>query len=77
MCQFCAFSHMYIKPQNIHFICFVFRFLGPHLKHMEGPRLAVQSEPYSHSNARSKPHLQPTHSSRQRWIPDLLSKDRD
>ena len=41
-------------------------FLGPHLQHMEVPRLGVESElvaagrHHSHSNARSEPHLQPT-----------------
>jgi len=42
------------------FICF----LGPHLQHMEIPRLRVESElqllaytTASHSNSRSEPHL--------------------
>ena len=44
------------------FIYFVF--LGPHLRHMEVPRLGVELELqlltyHSHSNTRSEPHLQP------------------
>jgi len=39
-------------------------FLGPHPLHMEVPRLEVESTAaglqHSHSNARFKPHLQPT-----------------
>ena len=44
----------------------IFVFLGPHPQHMEVPRLEVQTEllppslHQSHSNARSKPRLQPT-----------------
>ena len=40
----------------------LFCFLLPQLQHMEVPRLGVESELqlcHSHSNARSKPHLQP------------------
>ena len=40
---------------------FLFCFLGPHPQHMKDPRVGVQSElHHSHSNARSKPSLQPT-----------------
>ena len=44
---------------------FIFCFLGPHPRHMEVPRLGVQSKVsaglhHSHSNARSKPYLRPT-----------------
>ena len=43
-----------------------FLFLGPHLWHVEVPRLGVESEAtaaslrHSHSNIESEPHLQPT-----------------
>ena len=46
------------------FVCFCF--LGPHLRHMEIPRLGVElklqlpSLHHSHSNTGSKPYLQPT-----------------
>ena len=45
-------------------VVFFFLFLGPHLQHMEIPRLGVELELqlpaglcHSHSDARSKPHL--------------------
>jgi len=47
------------------FVCF-FCFLGPHPRHMEVPRLGAliravaASLHHSHSNAGSKPRLQPT-----------------
>ena len=48
------------------FFSFFFHFLGPHLQHMDVPKLGVRldlstatSLHHSHSNARSKPHLQP------------------
>ena len=34
-------------------------FLGPHLRHMDVPRLGASLR-HSHSNSGSKPHLQPT-----------------
>ena len=48
------------------FFFFFFGFLGPHSKHMEGPRLGVQSELWSLAyttvtpTQESEPHLQPT-----------------
>ena len=49
------------------FICLFVCFLGPHLLHIEAPRLGVESEltvaaslHHRHSNAGSKPHLPPT-----------------
>ena len=42
----------------------LFVFVGPHLRHMEVPRLGVQSQVaglhHSHSNVGSEPHLPPT-----------------
>ena len=44
-------------------LCLFFFFLGLNLRHMEVPRLGVQSElqlHHSHSNIRSEPRLKPT-----------------
>ena len=45
-------------------LLFFFFFLGPHLRHMEVPRLGVQLElqlqAYATVTPRSEPHLQPT-----------------
>ena len=64
------------------FVCFwSFVLSGPHPQHMEVPRLeglirAIAADLYqSHSNARSKPHLQPT--PQQCWILNSLSEVRD
>ena len=54
-----------ILKKFIYFI-FYFVFLGPHLRHMEVPRLggpiraAAAGLHHSHSHARSWPHLGPT-----------------
>ena len=57
-----------IKPcilfSDLHFPLFVFVFLGPHPRHMEVPRLGVDSgagaASHSHNSARSELPLQPT-----------------
>ena len=62
---------------------FFFFFLGPHLKHMEVPRLGVESElqlsAYTTPKATADPsHLcDPHHSSWQCWILNPLGKARD
>ena len=55
------------RPFFFFFFFFFFCCLGPHLQHMEVPKLGVESElqlpahtTASHSNARSKPRLRPT-----------------
>ena len=53
--------HIYTYTQVYFFFCF----LGPHLRHMEVPRLGVELErqllAYAmHSKVGSEPHLQPT-----------------
>ena len=53
---------------------FFFFFLGLHSWYMEVPRLEVQSEPHSHSNAVAGPHLQPTPQLTERQILSPLSK---
>ena len=57
-----------------------FCFLGPPTAY-ESPQVMGQTRAtaasHSHSNTRSEPHLQPSHSSEQCWIPDPLSKARD
>ena len=73
-------------PQPL--ICFLsffffFFFLGPHLQHMEVPRLGAKSElqlpAYTTTTATQDPsHIFDLHhSSRQRWIPNPLKEDRD
>ena len=61
------------------FVCFFF--LGPHLQHMEVPRLRVKSElqPLAIATAMLDPSLVCNlhHSSWQRRIPDPLSQARD
>ena len=58
-------------------------FLGPHPKHMEVPRLGVQSEPQSLAYARATATWDLSHvcnlhhSSQQRQIPDPLIEARD
>ena len=62
---------------------FFWSFLGPHLGHMEVPRLGFKSElqllAYTTATAASgsEPCLNLHHSSQQRWIPDPLSKAGD
>ena len=51
------------KQTQFFLVCFCFCFWGPHLWHMEVPRLGVESElqpHHSHSNVGSKPRLRPT-----------------
>ena len=72
---------------NIHrqgwvWIFFFLFFLGPHLQHIEVPRLGVELEQQmpaflSHSNTRFEPHLWLTPQLRQCWILNSLSKARD
>ena len=63
------------------FVCFVF--VGPHLRHMEFPRLGGQTGAtaaslcHNHSNAGSEPHLHLHHSSGQCRIFNPLNKARD
>ena len=62
---------------------FFFWFLGPHLRHMEVPRLGVESElqPLAYTTATAMRDLSHVcdlcHSSRQRWILIPLSEVRD
>ena len=51
-------------------VFFFFFFLGPHLWHMEFPRLGAPSLHHSNSNATAKPHLQ-------HWILNPLNEARD
>ena len=62
-------THFFLIKKNF-FFCFFFFFLGPHLRHMEVPRLGVESE--LHSNVGSELGLRPTPqlTSRQCWIPN-------
>ena len=65
------------------FVCFLVLFfvsLGPHMQHMDVPRLGVQFEPQpglhqSHRSMGSEPRLQPT--PQQHQILNTLSKARD
>ena len=75
-----------VKAVLFYFIlfCFVlFVFLGPHLGHMEGPRLGVQSEPWplAYTTATAMWDLSHVcdlhHSSWQLWILNPLSEARD
>ena len=65
------------------FFFFFFVFIGPHLRHMEVPRLGVQSELLLPACARDTAMPDPSHvfdlahSSWQRWILNQLSKARD
>ena len=65
------------------FCLFVFVFLGPHLWHMEVPRLEVQSELLqpAYTRATAMPDLSracdPRHNSRQHQIPNPLSEAND
>ena len=60
-----VYGIVYLKvPERVDLFCLFV--LGLYLRHMEVPRLGVESELYlqacrhhSHSNAGSKPHLQP------------------
>ena len=76
----CICRHM-LACAHIHFF-FFFRFLGPHLRHMEFPKLEVESElqlpAYTTATVTQDPsHICDLHhSSRQRWI-SPLSKARD
>ena len=62
---------------------FFFFYLGPHLQHVEVPRLAVKSEPQllayatATANAGSEPHLWLMLQLEQCWILNPLSKPRD
>ena len=66
----------------IFFFC-LFVFLGPHLWHMEVPRLGVKSEPQLPASTTTTATRYPSRvcdlhpSSRQRWILNPLSKARD
>ena len=63
------------------FFCFffLFCFLGPHLKHMEIPRLGVQSELQlpAYTTATAMPGLSHICGLQQWWIPGPLSEARD
>ena len=65
------------------FVCFVFVFLGPHLRHMEVSRLGVELELQLLAYTTATATLDPSHvcdlhhSSQQRWIPNPLSEARD
>ena len=71
------------REKHLHFFFFSFCFLGPHLQHMEVPRLGVQSELQllAYTIAAATPDLShvcnPHHGSRQRQIPNPLSESRD
>ena len=62
---------------------FFFCFLGPHLQHVEVPRLEIKSELQLPAMATATAMWDPRricdlhHSSRQPWIPDPLSEARD
>ena len=60
---------------------FFFCFLGPYPRHMEVPRLGVQSGPPAYTTATATPDLSCVcdlhHSSRNHWILNPLSKARD
>ena len=79
---FCVFK-IHLKLYLFIYLFLSFVFLGPHLRHMEVPRLGVQSElqlpAYATATAMSDPsHICDLHhSSWQRWILNLLSKARD
>ena len=74
------------KERNSH-LFFFFSFLGPHPWHTEVPRLGVESELQllAHGTATARATATPDpshvcnlhHSSRQRWILNLLSEARD
>ena len=65
------------------FFFFFFCFLGPHLQHVEVPRLEIKSELQLPAMATATAMWDPRricdlhHSSRQPWIPDPLSEARD
>ena len=67
----------------IFFVCFSFCFLGPHLQHMEVPRLGVKSElqltAYTTATATQdwSSVCSLHHSSWQHWIPGPLRKAKD
>ena len=79
----------HISVSNFLFFIFYFYvfiyccFLGLHLRHMEVPRLGVESElqllAYAMATAMQDPsHVcNPHHSSQQRWILNVLSKARN
>ena len=70
--------HLYVASQYMNMKLFIFVFLGPHPKHMDVPRLGVESEPqlpaYTTAAATQDPsHVCDLHrSSRQSWILDPL-----
>ena len=72
-----------ISCYGLSIFIFIFRFLGPHLRHMEVPRLGVRSELQlpAHTTAKATPDLSRIcdlcHSLWQRRILNLLSKTRD
>ena len=78
----CWACRYYLNPQGF-FVCFCF--LGPPPQHMKVPRLRVESKlqllAYSIATATAMWDLSRIcdlhHSSRQRWIPNPLSKTRD
>ena len=72
-----------VSDQRHLFLLFVFCFLGPHPRHMELPRLGVESElqlpAYAIATATQDPSQVSDlyHSSQQGWIPGPPSKARD
>ena len=77
------YTPLWIRFTELCVCFFIFIFLGPRWQHMEVPRLGVESELQLpvYTTAVAMPDLSHTcnlhHSSRQRRIPDPLSKARD
>ena len=67
----------------IFILFYFFCFLAPHLRHMDVPRLGVESEPQLPACTTATTTQDPSrvcdlhHSSQQCWIPDPLSEARD
>ena len=77
------FLHILSSTSDCPFFFLLFVFLGPHLQHMQVPRLGVESKLQLLACATAVAVLDPSHicdlhhSSRQRWILNPLSGARD
>ena len=76
-------NHIFKVLIKLKYFLFFFCFLGPHLWHVEVPRLGAKEELELPADATATATWEPSHvcdlhhSSRQRQIPDPLSEARD
>ena len=83
VCQWYFIDPLFYQSKRNAFYFYFLLFKGPHLWHMDAPRLGVQSEPQllAYTRATAMPdqscicHLH--HSSQQCWILNALSKAKD